>query len=276
MTTAVTKREVQLGVIQETLLIPLYFRAKETSRRGGICSDPYAVQIMESLNYDFKRFDSGWLQLDIAIRTEIFDERVNQFLADHPATLIINLGAGLDGRFFRLDDGRVIWFDLDMPDSIELRNQFYATSERNFVLPYSMFDYQWLEEVKPYLAGREVLVIAEGLFCYFTEAQVKDLFKQLAENIPGVEILFQSISPEYVGQAKNVDAVKRTKAEFFWGCRDGAEVAAWNKDYEFLGDWALIDRHRWRWGLAGWVTAFSRRQYRLLRDVMKISHLRLG
>lgn len=276
MTAKAAKREVQLGVVQETLLIPLYFRAKETQRRWGICRDPLAVEIINSLDYDFRRFDSPWLQMDVAIRTEIFDEQVQAFLARHPAPLVINLGAGLDGRFFRLDDGRGLWFDLDMPDSIELRNQYYAVGERNFVLPYSMLDEAWLTEIEPYLPGRQVLIVAEGLFCYFTESQLQSLLEAIAAAVPGAEVLFQSISPEYVGQAAKVDAVKQTKAQFHWGCRSGADVAAWKDEYELLDEWAFIDRHRWRWGLAALRAAISPRYYQHLRDVMKISHVRLG
>ena len=110
------KREVQLGVVQETLLIPLYFRAKETQRWRGMCRDPWAVEIINSLDYDFRRFDSPWLQMDVAIRTEIFDEQVQAFLARHAAPLVINLGAGLDGRFFRRLEGRVLWVCFDIPD----------------------------------------------------------------------------------------------------------------------------------------------------------------
>ncbi len=127
-----TKQKLKLGTVQETLLIPLYFRAKESERDDAICHDSRAQEIVANLDYDFAKFDSWWLQNDVAIRTEIFDEVVQDFLDRHPQGTIVNLGAGLDGRFYRLDNGLVTWCDLDMPDSIELRSRFYPTSDRNF------------------------------------------------------------------------------------------------------------------------------------------------
>ena len=276
MTSHAAKRDIVLGEVQETLLIPLYFRARESERRDAICRDPRAQEIVEGLDYDFAKFDSWWLQLDIAIRTEVFDELVTDFLQRSERAVVVNLGAGLDGRFFRLDDGKVIWFDLDMPDSIALRESFYETSDRNHFVARSMFDYKWLDDVAALAKGREVLIVAEGLFCYFPEAALRELFARVAERFPGAEIVFQSISPEIVGQARKVDAVKKTRAEFKWGIHSGKEVAAWHDDYEFLGEWAYIDRHRRRWRFTRWTTLFLPWVYRRIRNVMKISHLRLG
>ena len=65
MTTALQSRlfrePVSLSGIAETLLIPLWARAVETTRPDAIIRDPIALHIFESLDYDFSKFDGAWV-----------------------------------------------------------------------------------------------------------------------------------------------------------------------------------------------------------------------
>jgi hypothetical protein len=57
------KRRVELGAVQETLLIPLYARAKETLRAQPLLVDDKAPELVRSIDYDFtKAADAvgGW------------------------------------------------------------------------------------------------------------------------------------------------------------------------------------------------------------------------
>jgi O-methyltransferase involved in polyketide biosynthesis len=271
----VDQRQPVLGDVQETLLIPLYFRARETGRADAIVRDPEAVRLVAEIDYDFSRFDAAWIVgLDCVIRSEIFDERVRAFIARHPEAVIINLGAGLDARFQRVDNGRIRWFDLDFPDAIALRDRLLPAAGRVRHLAASMFDPAWLGQVDA-PPGTPVLVIAEGLFCYCDEADLRRLFALLAARWPGVHVLFQSISPRYVGREEQVPAVNLTRAKLRWGIASGRGIEAWDRGYRFVGEWAFIDRHRSRWGHLRWLSLLPwvRRD---LRTVMKISEVELG
>lgn len=271
-----TGNSLELGDVQETLLIPLYLRAVESRRRDAICRDPKAIEIVDSLEYDFRKFDSWILQLDVAIRTELFDSAVQNFIRRHPDGVVVNLGAGLDARFQRLDNGQLRWFDLDMPDSMELRHRYFEETNRNRFLALSLTDPKWLDEVDVLRGDRPVFIMAEGLFCYLHDSDIRELFRRVADRWPGAEIVFQSISPEFVNRQSEVAAVKATKAKFHWGIRTGREIESWAPDYRFLDEWAFIDCHPRRWGWIGWGARLLPWKYRELRDVMKISHIRLG
>lgn len=269
------RRRPALGDVQETLLIPLHFRARETGRPDAIVRDPEAVRIVAEIDYDFARFDAAWIVgLDCVIRSEIFDERAKAFIARHPDAVIINLGAGLDARFQRVDNGRIRWYDLDLPDAIALRDRLLPATGRVGHIAASMFDPAWVEQVTA-PSGTPVLVIAEGLFCYCAEEDLRRLFAMLAARWPGVHVLFQSISPRYVGREARVPAVNLTRAKLRWGVESGREIEGWNPAYRFLGEWAFIDRHRRRWGHLRWLSLLPwiRRD---LRTVMKISEVELG
>lgn len=265
--------KVELGDVQETLLIPLYFRAMESTRPNPLFRDQKATEILPTLEYDFSEFDQAWaLRNDVVIRTVIFDELVADFIKRNPNGRIINLGAGLDARFYRLDNGSIRWYDLDMPDSISLRKRFFPIGERNTLIAKSMFDTSWFDEV-----GEEAktLVVAEALFIYFDEPMIRDLFEQLLHRFAGAEIVFQSTSPSIVGRKASVPILRKTKAELKWGIASGRSLTKWNPDYEFLGEWSLVDRfpERWRW--YRWVMRIPH-VGKYIREVMKITHLRFA
>ena len=128
------KRSVQLGKVQETLLVPLYARAIESRRKRPILYDPKAVEMVDSIDWDFQRFGQRWRVFACALRCAMFDVLVADFLRDHPEGTVVEIGCGLNTRFERLDNGRVHWFDLDLPDSIELRQRFFSDSDRRTTL----------------------------------------------------------------------------------------------------------------------------------------------
>lgn len=125
------KQPVELGSVQETLLIPLFSRALETARPNGLLKDARAVEIVEQLDYDFSKWppSSSWSQA--CVRTRLFDEIALRFLEEHPEGAIVEIGCGLDTRFERIDNGRATWFELDLPDSIALRRSFFEDGPRS-------------------------------------------------------------------------------------------------------------------------------------------------
>ena len=120
-----TSVETLAGGVPITMLIPLYARAAETQAPQPMIRDEDAVQMVAAIDYDYSTFaDDAATLLGIAIRTQVLDEFAGEYIAQHPDACIINLGAGLDTRFSRVDNGRVRWYDLDLPESIAIRHQF--------------------------------------------------------------------------------------------------------------------------------------------------------
>ncbi len=93
----------------KTLLIPLWARANESKHRDAIIKDELALEMIKQIDFDFSQFEKEWAtQLYVVIRTEILDKAVKAFIAKNPDAVIINLGCGLDTRFFRVDNGTIL------------------------------------------------------------------------------------------------------------------------------------------------------------------------
>ncbi|MEO0409803.1 MAG: class I SAM-dependent methyltransferase, partial [Cyanobacteria bacterium P01_A01_bin.135] len=135
-----TKVAVDLGPVQETLLIPLLGRAVQTQKGNGLIQDPKAVEIVNALDYDFSKWEKSRSLTGATLRTRMYDQDVQAFLNEHPAGTVVEIGCGLNTRFERLDNGQVRWFDLDLPDTIALRRQFFQDGPRRTMLEASVLD----------------------------------------------------------------------------------------------------------------------------------------
>jgi O-methyltransferase involved in polyketide biosynthesis len=126
-------------------LVPLYARALESQRRRPILEDRKAAQIVDSIEWDFRRFGQRWRVAGCALRSAIFDVWVRDFLQRHPEGTVVEIGAGLNTRFERLDNGTIHWYDLELPDMAELRRKFFSDSQRRSTLAASVLDPGWIE-----------------------------------------------------------------------------------------------------------------------------------
>ena len=239
----------KLTGVPETLLVALYLRAAETQRTDGIIRDEKAVEMIQSIEYDFARFNKAWAsQVGVAVRTEILDEATTAFIRQYPDATVVNMGAGLCTRFNRVDNGSIIWYELDLPEAIEMRRRFFTETDRHQFIEGSITDFDWMEQIKRE-GNQPVLFIGEGLFMYFGEREVKNVFIEMADHFPGAELLFEINGPVSVGRSKHHDALSKTdgQAEFKWGPASGAICETWDARIRFVREWNYLDRHRDRW-----------------------------
>jgi len=239
----------KLTGVPETLLIALYLRAAETQRVDSIIRDEKAVEIIQGIEYDFAKFDRVWAsQVGVAVRTEILDEVTVTFMRQYPDASVVNLGAGLCTRFNRVDNGSITWYELDLPEATQLRRQFFTETDRHQFIERSITDFSWMEQIK-IKENQPVLFIGEGLFMYFEEREVKNIFIEMATHFPGAEVIFEINGPISVGRSKHHDALSKTdgQAEFKWGPASGAVCETWDDRIRFVQEWNYLDRHGDRW-----------------------------
>jgi O-methyltransferase involved in polyketide biosynthesis len=263
-----------LGQIQETLLITLWARAAESQRPRPILRDPRAVEIVRSIDYDFDRFrrETVITQATACVRATVFDRWVRDFLGRHPDGVVVEIGSGLDTRFERLDNGQVRWFDLDMPDSMQVRRRFFQEGPRRKFIESSVLDRGWIDTVKQ-TGSEHYFFIAEGVLLYFTEDQVRTLLKLLADEFPGSLFAFDTCVRSVQQNSRNIEAVKLTKAEFRWGIDDVHEIERWDPRFKVLEVDCAMNHHRDRYP---WLVRFFTYWFPRLRKLFTINLVRLG
>ncbi len=189
------KIQVELNGVQKTLLLPLWARAKESRELNPIIYDQTACDLLHNLDYNFSEIESNmnkFTEILFLARAKTFDDAIKSFIKRYPKAVIINLGAGLDTTFSRVDNGTIFWYDIDLPDVIELRRKLIPESEREKYIAKSFFDTSWFEDIEKNYDN--ILFIAGGVFIYFDEECLKDFFDILATKFPNGEMIFDAAS----------------------------------------------------------------------------------
>jgi len=262
-----------LSGVSETLLIPLHYRVSASRSGSGAFKDEMAERFHDAIAYDWEKFDGHGLQsAGIETRTRILDREVGAFVHAHPGGLVVNLGAGLDTRFYRLDNGTIAWIDIDLPAVVAFRQKLREpVNPRRLMVAASVFDDEWIPEVRRF--GRSpLLFVAEGLFPYFTEAQHRAIFAHLSDNFPGQQMLFQTSAPSVLREFAHLSVLSklRTRADMEWGLEEGADVSSLDPRARFVDEYSLFE------GYDGKLPEPVRRQFTpdLIRKAAKIVRVR--
>ena len=119
------KEKVKVTGVPETMIQTLYARAKETKKKDAKIRDEIAIEIVEKLDYDFSKADKDKaMGSGVIARTIVLDSMVNEYLNEHPSTIVINLGCGLDTRCYRMKGKYSSWYNVDLPETMEIRSRF--------------------------------------------------------------------------------------------------------------------------------------------------------
>lgn len=260
---------IGLKDVRETLLLPLWGRAVESRKSTPLLIDTKAAEIINNIDYDFTsiaRNTRDLSQLAWIGRALLCDKITSAFLAEHPRGTVVNLGCGLDTNFERIDNGSVLWYDLDLPDVIGLRRQFFPESERRKFLAFSIFDFSWIDRIE---IRDKALFIAAGVLYYFDEERVKGFFVKMAEVFHGAEFLLDVASPAGVRTANKLvieNSGMDENALLKWGIRHPKVLESWDRDIQVKGIYSFFKDMRKRLSIRNRMGA-------RLSDFLKIMYM---
>lgn len=231
-----------LAGVPATLLLPLWGRAQSTRSANPVLVDQKAVELVESLDFDFSTIEnmlSDYGNLYWARRALLMDRVVQAFMARHPRGVVVNLGAGLDTTFHRVDNGEVRWFDLDLPETAAVRRRLLPEGERNRLIEGSMLDPVWVEQLPP--DRDEVLLLSGGVMIYFEELQVRALFEGLSRRLPGADFVFDVLNGFGVWSTnKYLDRVGMSDARLRWALSSPQELERWGGVAGLVETWPIF------------------------------------
>lgn len=230
------KIKIELGPLQHTLFMPLWARATETQKDVPLLMDSKAVDIIKSVDYDFSAFKNlkeinllSWIS-----RCRKYDEIINRFIIENPTGAIVDIGCGLDTYYERAINSTVKWYELDLPDVIDLKRKFFEETENRRFISGSFTDIRWFEQIK---SKGKVLFISSGVFCYFEESEIKEFLLRLAESFAPSELLFDVTSAYGVKVANEV--IKKSGlgqgSLMKWPLKNKEIILSWDKRLKLIG-----------------------------------------
>lgn len=183
---------------QESLFLTLGGRALDSRLPRPFLGDATADEILGRTGYDLAALpplrsrspDTRTKVFDIAVRAKRLDEVVRGFVTRHPDAVVVDLGAGLDGRIFRVAPPPTVdWYDVDFPEVIALREQVVPHHAHAHAISADVTDESWLDALP---ADRPAVIVADGLIAFLRQADVVSLLDRLTSHFPGGELAYNA------------------------------------------------------------------------------------
>jgi hypothetical protein len=123
----------------------------------------------------------------------------------------------------------------------------------------SVLEDAWLEAVKAH-SPRPILFLAETVFVYFTEAQVKSLVLTLRDHFPGAELIFDGWRPFEVWLGNRYFSFSNSPFAGLmqWGLWRGQEIEGWGAGIHLLDEWGFFDQPEPRLDSYRWMAPLFR------------------
>ena len=218
----------------ETMLQSFYARAQYSKRKNHKFYDAKAVELVDKIDYDFSAAakDSA-MGKGVIARTIVFDELVKNYIEKKPGCTVVNIACGLDTRFYRMDNGKITWYNLDLPETIAIRNQIFEESGRVSTIGISALDSAWPKEVK--VRGK-MLFIIEGLSMYLTAEENGKILKVIKDNFDNAYILMECLAKTWIKKEGIEKSIQQTGSKFVFGADHFEDLGNMTKGYHKIKD----------------------------------------
>ena len=199
----------------ETMLQSFYARAKYSRKKNAKFYDAKAIELVDKKDYDFSKAEKdSTMSNGVIARTIVFDELVKDFINKNPDCTVVNIACGLDTRFYRMDNGRIIWYNVDLPETIEVRDAIYHESGRVSTIGISATDPAWADKVTK---RGKMLFIIEGLSMYLTSDENAQMLSIIRDKFDNATVLMECLAKKWVNKEHTEKSIQDTGAKFVFG-----------------------------------------------------------
>ena len=176
----------------ETMLQSFYARAKYSKKKNAKFYDAKAIELVGKIDYDFSK----------------------DFINKNPDCTVVNIACGLDTRFYRMDNGKITWYNVDLPETIEVRDAIYHESGRVSTIGISATDPAWADKVTK---RGKMLFIIEGLSMYLTSDENAQMLSIIRDKFDNATVLMECLAKKWVNKERTEKSIQDTGAKFVFG-----------------------------------------------------------
>src|SRR5947209_17137710 len=176
-----------LTPVEQTAFVTQYARAVDSRWPRPILGDTLADDIVGKIDFDFDGLGVPASAVrQTALRGKLLDDRVRQFIGQHPEAVVVDLGAGLATPMQRVAPPPTVdWYNVDLPNVIALREQVVPADDHAHSVAASLADDSWSDQIPP---NRPTMPIADGLPAFVPAALLINLFRHIPEHFRSGEV----------------------------------------------------------------------------------------
>jgi O-methyltransferase involved in polyketide biosynthesis len=245
---------MNLPQVSQTAILTLVCRVVESQKKKPVFNDPMAVLCLERLmsvsSEEEKKLIIKWKKMyggiqardaKARLRTVMsFDSIVNLFVSNHPGCTVINLACGFDTRFWRIENEKCQYVELDLPGIIELKREVLKDHLTYELIACSIFDTAWIDQVTSN-GNSNFLLLAEGLFMYLPQQDATRLLQEIARRFTRSQLVLDIAPEKYTkGLWKRLihleSIVWGIDVSFVFGINNPRQIESYGNGFKVIGD----------------------------------------
>jgi O-methyltransferase involved in polyketide biosynthesis len=210
--------------VANTLFIPLSARVFVSKKFPEYFYDEKSLSMEKYIPGDnIQKKSSEYSFMASAARYYNMDNMARSFVSKHQKCNIVYLGAGLETAYYRLNNQETLFYEVDLPEVIDIRRSILGECENEILIGGDMFDTLWIDKINKSFPS---LLIVSGVFQYFTEDKVIHFIKNIKTNLKNVELIFDAANKTGIKYANNyVKKTGNTNALMYFYVNDGIDFA---------------------------------------------------
>jgi O-methyltransferase involved in polyketide biosynthesis len=251
------ERLQNLSDVSKTLLIPLWARCRDSDSEHPIFFDEMTLRLQDFFGFDFSSLDNlGQISrkatiTDIARRSRLIDTKLKQISAGKANLTVINLGCGLDTIYPRLGHIADNWYDVDLPEVIALRREFFSENGVHKFISADISKADFLDEIE---LSENTIILSEGTLMYLKPDSVKLIFQKAARKAKNLDVIFEAGGSWLNGTKHPAFSKMRLRTNYIWGLSRKYNLEILFPGFEKISAEALLDSGK-DWGFLGKIAA---------------------
>ena len=204
-----------------------------------------------------------------------YDDAVELFLKEYPDGTVVYVGCSLDTMLERVDNGRVLWYNLDSPGRMAVRTMYTGLIEREKRIERSVHDESWVKKLIME-QDKGLLFVIKDVFSYMKKKEMQEFLDLLYRKFQGCNVLFDVPTPRanlmynWKGRSRSEEYRRRRLA-----MRDPRrEIESMSPIYSVISVHSVLENVKAKKSWKMWLKLnyWSNRN----RESWKIVHIRLG
>lgn len=203
--------EQLLNGVKDTLYIPLAARIYASEKYPEFFYDDKALELKEYIPTDsIDNNTTEYFYMASVCRQQTVDKKIIKFLKENSQSNIVFLGAGLETAYNRIKNNEANFYQMDLPDVIDIRKRVLGNANNEKLISGDMFTLDWIKEIDINLP---TMIVVSGVYQYFDENRIIEMIKKMKLLILKGELVFDAtnskglkLANKYVKKTGNTDA----------------------------------------------------------------------
>ena len=177
-----------LNGVENTLYIPLAARIYVSEKFPKFFYDEKALSLKQYIpTNSIANNTAEYFYMASVCRQQTIDKKIVKFLEENNQSNVVFLGAGLETAYNRINNIKSSFYQVDLPDVINIRKRVLGNADNERLISGNMFTFEWIRELDTSLS---TMIVVSGVYQYFDKSKIIEMIKKMKLELDDLKVVF--------------------------------------------------------------------------------------